>query len=118
VCYPADNPKNQERAMARPGRFLPASLLVVLLSVPLCSCSSQLHLVQTKSGRGYISRLEPERIERTGRTGYRFEDSERVMILLAEEDILEIRPIDASEARRLNGPIYFTNGFPEAMVRQ
>jgi hypothetical protein len=117
VCYPADNPKNQERAMA--GRFLPASLLVVLLSLPLCSCSSQLHLIQTKSGRGYISRLEPERIERAGRTGaYRFEDSERVMILLSEEDILEIRPIDASEAHRLGGPIYFATDAPEMAVRQ
>jgi hypothetical protein len=105
--------------MASSGRFLPASLLVMLLAFPLCSCSSQMHLIQTKSGRGYISRLEPERIERTGGPGaYRFEDSERVTVLLSEEDILEIRPIDASEARRLGGPIYFAIDAPGVTVRQ
>jgi hypothetical protein len=79
-------------------------VLMILASL-LCACSSQLHLIQTSSGRGYISRLEPERRIETGVVI--FEDLDRLLVMVPEEDVVEIRPIDALEARKLGGTIFF-----------
>jgi hypothetical protein len=81
---------------------LPALLILASL---LCACSSQLHLIQTSSGRGYISRLEPERRIETGVVI--FEDLDRMLVMVPEEDVVEIRPIDALEAKRLGGTTFF-----------
>jgi hypothetical protein len=91
--------------MTQRQRTIHALLVLVLPAFLLCSCSSQLHLIQTSSGRGYISRLEPERRIETGI--YIFEDMDHLLVMVPEEEVVEIRPIDALEAKRLGGTTFF-----------
>ena len=91
--------------MPAPARFLPALTLVLLALLFVCSCSSHLHLVQTRSGKGYIARLKPE--HRTESGVFIFEDQDRMLVMVHEDEVLEIRPIDAVEARHLGGTVFF-----------
>jgi hypothetical protein len=83
----------------------PALLVLVFLVFTLSSCASNMHLIQTRSGKGYIARLEPELRSETG--VYIFEDMDRMLVMVPASEIMEIRPIDALEARKLGESVFF-----------